>query len=114
MEIFASDNYRINNIDNPFLVQKAFAQPTTISSNTTNMTATNADAEDVILRQGIISSSQARQNETGQIAIILPHRSDEKLYTGVLTFSASGPVEVALLHRISMDNNTLSQIDFQK
>jgi hypothetical protein len=67
-----------------------------------------------ILQQGIITSSQARQNETSQLAVILPHRADGKSYTGILTFSASRPVEVGLLQRVSIDNDTLSKIDLQK
>ena len=58
---------------------------------------TNSTEEKDILQQGIITSSQARQNETSQLAVILPHREDGKFYTGILTFSASRPVEVGLL-----------------
>jgi len=48
----------------------------------------------------MISSSQSEQNETAQVAIILPHRSDGKVYTGILTYSASSPVEIGLLNRV--------------
>ena len=75
---------------------------------------TNSTVEKDILQQGIITSSQARQNETSQLAVILPHREDGKSYTGILTFSASRPVEVGLLQRVSIDNDTLSKIDLQK
>jgi hypothetical protein len=106
-----------NNNNNQFLLQTVFAQSAidTISDITadTNIT-TNSNIEKDILRQGIITSHQARQNETSQLVVILPHRSDGKSYTGVLTFSASRPVEVGLLHRVSIDNDALSKIDLNK
>jgi hypothetical protein len=70
--------------------------------------------EQTILRQGLVASSQARDDESSHVAVILPHRDDGKSYSGVLTFSASQPVSVALLQRLSVDNSTLSQIDFKK
>ena len=116
-----SDSSIDNNNNNQFLLQTALAQSvmdTTpdISTNTTDTMslATNSTKEQDILRQGIITSSQARQNETSQIAVILPHRLDGKSYTGVLTFSASRPVEISLLHKISIDDNILSKIDLNK
>jgi len=44
------------------------------------------------------------------MALILPHRPDGKIYTGVLTYSASTPVEVGLLNRVFVDSDTLSHI----
>ncbi|MGC2572535.1 MAG: hypothetical protein WA364_13570 [Candidatus Nitrosopolaris sp.] len=49
-----------------------------------------------------------------QRAIILPHRQDGKDYTGILTFSASKPVEIVLGHRIEVDKSTLSAIDIKR
>ncbi len=86
--------------------------PDTNPQNDSNISS-NMTAQE-FLQQGIITSSQARQNETGQIAVILPHRPDGKAYTGTLTFSASRPVEVGLVQRLPVDNATLSQIDLQK
>lgn len=85
-----------------------FPATATASNSTSNLTAQE------FLQQGIVTSSQARQNETGHIAVILPFRPDGKAYTGTLTFSASRPVEVGLVQRLPVDNATLSQIDFQK
>ena len=48
------------------------------------------------------------------MAVILPHRLDGKSYIGILTFSASRPVEVSLLHKMTIDDNTLSKIDLNK
>ena len=114
----------INNIDsssshNPLILQTAQAQSSaavdTTLDNTFDMgVTTNSTVEKDILQQGMITSSQARQNETSQLAVILPHRADGKSYTGILTFSASRPVEVGLLQRVSIDNDTLSKIDLQK
>ncbi len=100
----------INNIDsssshNPLILQTAQAQSSaavdTTLDNTFDMgVTTNSTVEKDILQQGMITSSQARQNETSQLAVILPHRADGKSYTGILTFSASRPVEVGLLQRV--------------
>jgi hypothetical protein len=86
--------------------------PATNAQNDSNFSS-NMTAQE-FLQQGIVTSSPARQNETGQIAVILPHRLDGKAYTGTLTFSASRPVEVGLVQRLPVDNATLSRIDFQK
>jgi hypothetical protein len=79
----------------------------TASNSSSNMTAQE------FLQQGIVTSSQARENETGHIAVILPIRPDGKAYTGTLTLSASRPVEVGLVQRLPVDNAVLPQIDFQ-
>lgn len=97
-----------NNNNNQFL-QKAFAT----HMNTANST------EKTIVHQGIIASEKPTQiktlpNETIQVVTILPFRSDGSTYKGVLTFTATKPVEVTLGHRIPIDNTTLSQLETQK
>ncbi len=87
------------------LLQTALAQSSAAGDSTLDSTfdmgvTTNSTVEKDILQQGIITSSQARQNETSQLAVILPHREDGKSYTGILIFSASRPVEVGLLQRV--------------
>lgn len=116
----------VKNTDPPFIFQQVSAQtnvPITTNTNnssslgnTTTTTTNNhqQDAEKTILRQGIVTSSQARPNDTAHVAVILPHRDDGKSYTGVLTFSASQPVGIGLLQKLSIDNKTLSAIDFKK
>jgi hypothetical protein len=84
----------------------------------THMDTVNS-TEKVIVHQGIIASSsspliKARPNEQLQNIVILPERSDGSIYKGVLTFTATKPVEVTLQHRIPIDNTTLSQLDMQK
>lgn len=97
-----------NNNNNQFL-QQAFA--THMDTATSN--------ETTILHQGIIASEKPTQiktspNETIQVVTILPFRSDGSIYKGVLTFTATKPVEVTFGHTISIDNTTLSQLDMQK
>jgi hypothetical protein len=116
--------YAITTIDssssnNQLILQTALAQSSAAVDTTLDSTfdmgdTTNSTGEKDILQQGMITSSQARQNEPSHIAVILPHREDGKSYTGILTFSASRPVEVGLLQRLSIDNDTLSNIDLQK
>jgi hypothetical protein len=75
--------------------------------------------EKTIVHQGIIASSPSPQivpgpNEQLQTVVILPYRIDGSIYKGVLTFTATKPVEVTFNHRIPIDNTTLSQLDMQK
>jgi hypothetical protein len=75
--------------------------------------------EKTIVHQGIIASSPSPQvkampNEQLQTVVILPFRIDGSTYKGVLTFTATKPVEVTLSHRIPIDNATLSQLNVQQ
>jgi hypothetical protein len=75
--------------------------------------------EKTVVHQGIIASSPSPQvkpepNEQRQSVVVLPFRSDGSTYKGVLTYTATKPVEVTLSHRIPIDNATLSQLDTQK
>ena len=75
--------------------------------------------EKTVVHQGIIASSPSPQvkpmpNEHLQSVVILPFRSDGSIYRGVLTYTATKPVEVTLSHRIPIDNTTLSQLNVQK
>ena len=75
--------------------------------------------EKTVVHQGIIASGPNPQiklepNEDLQSAVILPYRSDGSIYRGVLTYTATKPVEVTLSHRIPIDNTTLSQLNVQK
>jgi hypothetical protein len=80
---------------------------------------TATSQETTVLHQAIIASSpspqiEPRPNERLESVVVLPYRSDGSVYKGVLTFTATKPVEVTLQHRIPIDNTTLSQIDTQK
>jgi len=75
--------------------------------------------EKTVVHQGIAASSPNPQilphpNKQNQSVVILPYRSDGSIYKGVLTFTATKPVEVTFSHRIPIDNTTLSQLDMQK
>ena len=75
--------------------------------------------ETTIVHQGIVASSPSpqiipRPNEHLQTVVILPYRSDGSIYKGVLTFTATKPVEVTFNHRIPIDNTTISELDMQK
>jgi hypothetical protein len=75
--------------------------------------------EKTIVHQGIVASSPNPQikpqpNKQNQSVVILPYRIDGSIYKGVLTFTATKPVEVTFSHRIPIDNTTLSQLDMQK
>lgn len=77
--------------------------------NSNDITAGN------ILHRGIISSEPGQpQQMKVQRTIILPHRQDGKDYTGILTFTATRPVEVLFGHRLYIDNKTLSILDLKK
>jgi hypothetical protein len=80
---------------------------------------TATSQETTVLHQAITASSpspqiEPRPNERLESVVVLPYRSDGSVYKGVLTFTATKPVEVTLQHRIPIDNTTLSQIDTQK
>jgi hypothetical protein len=84
-----------------------------VAHNLTNNETTTVhtdESEETLYRQGLVSSFKSGPNETSQVAPILPHRSDNMIYSGVLTYSATSPVEIAFLSKINVDNTTLSQI----
>ena len=96
------------------------AQPS--NSNTTSNTITTEDivnmskpGEKLVLR-GIVSSEDfnrviLKPGDNPHGAAILPNNPDGSIYTGILTFTASKPVEVGISHRLHIDNNTFSNID---
>ena len=71
------------------------------------------------MHRGIIASEEPTHlslstGEKPHAAGILPLRKDGATYTGVLTFTATKPVEIGFGHRLHIDNSTLSQIDTDK
>ena len=60
-----------------------------------------------IIQQGLVTSSTdpLPGHEAHQSAVILKLRNDNALYDGILTFTASKPVEVQVLHR-SLNSTT--------
>jgi hypothetical protein len=55
-----------------------------------------------------------RPGEENDGVEILPHRPDGSTYSGILTFTATKPVEVGFGHRLHVDNSTLSQFEVEK
>ena len=74
----------------------------------------NTNTKEDILHRGIISSEPGQPEQLKvQRTIILQHRQDGKDYTGILTFSASKPVEVLFGHRLNIDEK-LANMDRTK
>jgi hypothetical protein len=74
------------------------AQPS--PPNATQPLTPQDEDEDAIVRQGTVTSEQdpLPGHEEHQMASILPLRQDGSIYTGVLTFTATEPVEVVVLN----------------
>ena len=58
------------------------------------------------VRQGTVASSPGEVQGTQNLAFILPPRNDGGVYSGVLTYTASKPVGVAVLHNYDPQNST--------
>jgi hypothetical protein len=67
---------------------------------------------DKIVQQGTVSSDvdPLKGHEGHQAAVILQPRNDSALYAGTLTFTASKPVQVAVINTYNIDNATSSQL----
>jgi hypothetical protein len=77
----------------------------------TNQPVTQQQEEETIVRQGTVTSSQdpLLGHEEHQMATILPFRPDGTIYAGVLTYTATEPVEVVILN-IQILNETEQQV----
>jgi hypothetical protein len=83
-----------------------------ISSTSQPILAQEASAiGDKIVQQGTVSSDvdPLKGHEGHQAAVILPPRNDSALYAGTLTFTASKPVQVAVINKYDIDNASSSQ-----
>ena len=60
------------------------------------------------VRQGTVASGQdpLPGHESHELAFVLPPRNDGGVYSGVLTYTASKPVEVVVLHNYDPQNST--------
>jgi len=114
------------------LQQAAMAQPSdTTSANSTtasstdgtgNKTDISADASpsQTIFYRGIEASKEpvhvnhSQPNRQHQTLNILLHRDDGASYKGVLTFTATEPVDIGIGHRVPLDNSTFSQIELEE
>ena len=91
--ILVSSLYFISSASQPILAQEAPA------------------IGDKIVQQGTVSSDvdPLKGHEGHQAAVILPPRNDSALYAGTLTFTASKPVQVAVINKYDIDNASSSQ-----
>ena len=108
-----------------FNLLQASAQPVNTVSNDSNSSSINgkisnlsaASPGQTIYFRGIEASKQPvhlnfPQQESQQQSInILPHRDDGASYRGILTFTATEPVEVGFGHRVALNNYTDSQME---
>ncbi|MGI0044521.1 MAG: hypothetical protein ACRD47_12510 [Nitrososphaeraceae archaeon] len=97
--------------------------PTTVTAqNTTDILTTTKNihnttlAGDTIVHRGIVSSEVPvhivpRPGEENHAVEILHHRPDGATYSGILTFTATKPVEVGFGHRLHIVNSTISQFE---
>jgi hypothetical protein len=100
---------------NPMTVTAQNTNSSTILTTTKNVHNTTVPG-DTIVHRGIISSEEPahlvlRPGEENHGVEILPHRPDGATYSGVLTFTATKPVEVGFGHKLHIDNSTLSQFE---
>jgi hypothetical protein len=74
------------------------------AQNGDNMTQT--EIGQTVTWQGTVSSFQdpLKGHESHQVAVILPPREDQAVYSGVISFIASRPVEVVTLHDYTLGN----------
>ena len=88
----------------------------TISSNVTSDMTNKVISELPIVLRGIVSSEDfnnvtLKAGEDLHGAPLLPNRDDGTIYSSIVTFTATKPVEVGISHRLNIDNNTFSQLD---
>ena len=70
---------------------------------------TQPEIGQTIAWQGTVSSFKdpLKGHESHQVAVILPPREDQAVYSGVISFIASKPVEVVTLHDYTLGNMTV-------
>ena len=96
------------NNDNQF-PERAFAHHMDLINST----------EKTIVHQGLIAFGKPAQihtlpNESIQVVIILPFRTDGSIYKGDLTYTATKPVEITIGHKIPLNDGTLSKLETEK
>src|SRR5829696_6869849 len=71
----------------------------------TSQSITQQEEGEVTIRQGTLTSSQnpLPGHEEEQRATILPFRQDDSIYTGVLTYTATEPVDVVIVNMQSLN-----------
>jgi hypothetical protein len=107
LSIYATANNDINSHQ-----QQVLAQEEEDDDEDSSSSPSTAEVIDTIAQRGTLSSSQdpLRGHESHQATVILPPRDDGGLYSGVLTYTASVPVEVAVIQAYDLDNVTTAEI----
>jgi hypothetical protein len=107
LSIYAMANNDINSHQ-----QQVLAQEEEDDGEDSSSSPSTAEVIDTIAQRGTLSSSQdpLRGHESHQATVILPPRDDGGLYSGVLTYTASVPVEVAVIQAYDLDNVTTAEI----
>ncbi len=114
-----------NSSDYGFIQLQALAQTIDMKVNDTKSPAftekmsnlSAASPGQTIFYRGIEASKEPvhlnfpQQDRQQQTLNILPHRDDGASFKGVLTFTATEPVDIGIGHRVSLDNSTFSQIE---
>jgi len=114
--------------DNGFNQLQVLAQPIDMAGNDTNSPATAENMSNVsaatpgqtIFYRGIEASKEPvhlnfpEQDRQQQTLNILLHRDDGASYKGILTFTATEPVDIGIGHRLPLDNSTFSQIELEE
>jgi hypothetical protein len=106
----------------PVSIEKQMPAEAQSINDTVPTVSSNRNLENItfpgqtIVHRGMVSSEEPNHvilppGEEPHAVSILPHREDGASYAGVLTFTATEPVEIGLSHRLDVDNSTLSQLD---
>jgi hypothetical protein len=106
----------------PVSIEKQMPAEAQSINDTVPTVSSNRNLENItfpgqtIVHRGMVSSEEPNHvilppGEEPHAVSILPHREDGASYAGVLTFTATEPVEIGLSHRLDVNNSTLSQLD---
>ena len=68
---------------------------------------TNNDSSSVEQRTVFSSTYTLPPGEEHQLVVVLPPRADGLVYTGVITFSASKPIVVAIGHKMDLNQSSI-------
>ena len=104
---FDSDSLQVSAQLNNTNASKAYSATDGINSTMT---------DDKIINRGIVSSEEFKgvTSEPGDAphgAVILKNNPNGSVYSGIITFTATKPVEIGISHRLHIDNSTYFQLD---
>jgi len=84
--------------------------------NSNNNLVNITTIKEKIVHRGIVSSEEfkgvtSQAGDAPQGAAILTNNPDGSIYSGIITFTATKPVEVGISHRLHIDNATYLRFD---